>query len=63
MHQTNHSFSGTFRPLSKIIVCLVMLRGRHRSLPVAIDRAVLLPFEFRQLPRVDASEPADLARR
>ena len=24
-----------------------MLRGRHRGLPVAIDRAVMLPFEFR----------------
>lgn len=24
-----------------------MLRGRHRGLPVAIDRAVLLPSEFR----------------
>lgn len=23
-----------------------MLRGRHRSLPVAIDRAILLPSEF-----------------
>lgn len=23
-----------------------MLRGRHRGLPVAIDRAVMLPFEF-----------------
>ena len=25
-----------------------MLRGRHRGLPVAIDRAVMLPFEFRE---------------
>lgn len=24
-----------------------MIRGRHRGLPVAIDRAVLLPEEFR----------------
>lgn len=24
----------------------MMLRGRHRGLPVAIDRAILLPFEF-----------------
>ncbi|KAH9965506.1 cation transport protein-domain-containing protein [Russula dissimulans] len=46
----NYSFSGAFRPLSKLIVCLVMLRGRHRGLPVAIDRAVLLPFEYRQFP-------------
>lgn len=25
-----------------------MLRGRHRGLPVAIDRAVMLPFEFKK---------------
>jgi Trk-type K+ transport system membrane component len=31
-------------------MCLVMLRGRHRGLPVAIDRAVVLPFEYRQDP-------------
>ncbi|KAI0343670.1 hypothetical protein BDW22DRAFT_1356171 [Trametopsis cervina] len=43
----NYSFSGALRPLSKLIVCAVMLRGRHRGLPVAIDRAVILPFEFR----------------
>lgn len=24
-----------------------MLRGRHRGLPVALDRAVMLPHEFR----------------
>jgi hypothetical protein len=45
--QANYSFSGAFRPLSKLIVCAVMLRGRHRGLPVAIDRAVMLPAEFR----------------
>ncbi|KDQ20082.1 hypothetical protein BOTBODRAFT_125633 [Botryobasidium botryosum FD-172 SS1] len=43
----NYSFSGTFRPLSKLVVCAVMLRGRHRGLPHAIDRAVLLPFEYK----------------
>jgi Trk-type K+ transport system membrane component len=35
----NFSFSGALRPGSKIILILVMLRGRHRDLPVAIDRA------------------------
>ena len=25
-----------------------MLRGRHRGLPVAIDRAVMLPFEYKR---------------
>ncbi|KAF9243244.1 cation transport protein-domain-containing protein [Melanogaster broomeanus] len=42
----NYSFSAAWRPLSKLIICLVMIRGRHRGLPVAIDRAVMLPFEF-----------------
>ncbi|KAG1737883.1 cation transport protein-domain-containing protein [Suillus paluster] len=42
----NYSFSGALKPLSKLIFCLVMLRGRHRGLPVAIDRAILLPYEF-----------------
>jgi potassium uptake Trk family protein len=42
----NYSFSGALKPLSKLIVCLVMLRGRHRGLPVAIDRAIMLPSEF-----------------
>ncbi|EJD46884.1 hypothetical protein AURDEDRAFT_113542 [Auricularia subglabra TFB-10046 SS5] len=45
----NFSFSGEFRPLSKLIICLVMIRGRHRGLPVAIDRAVLLPSEFKKM--------------
>ncbi|KAF9476894.1 TrkH-domain-containing protein [Pholiota conissans] len=39
----NFSFSGALRPLSKLIIIVIMVRGRHRGLPVAIDRAVLLP--------------------
>ncbi|KAK0226367.1 cation transport protein-domain-containing protein [Armillaria fumosa] len=42
----NYSLSGAFRTLSKLIVCFVMIRGRHRGLPVAIDRAVMFPMEF-----------------
>lgn len=38
-----YSFSGGWHILSKLILCAVMIRGRHRGLPVAIDRAVLLP--------------------
>jgi hypothetical protein len=45
--QGNFSFSGAFTTLSKVIVCAVMIRGRHRGLPVAIDRAVVLPYEFK----------------
>ncbi|KAG1824448.1 cation transport protein-domain-containing protein [Suillus subaureus] len=44
----NYSFSGALKPLSKLILCLVMLRGRHRGLPVAIDRAVVFPSEFKK---------------
>ncbi|KAL8923833.1 MAG: hypothetical protein Q9208_004394 [Pyrenodesmia sp. 3 TL-2023] len=40
-----YSFSGGWHILSKLILCAVMIRGRHRGLPVAIDRAVLLPGE------------------
>ncbi|KAI0785108.1 cation transport protein-domain-containing protein [Abortiporus biennis] len=46
----NYSFSGTLHTLSKLIICAVMLRGRHRGLPVALDRAVMLPHEFRKRP-------------
>lgn len=40
----NFSFSGAFTVTSKLVVIIIMLRGRHRGLPVAIDRAgVSLP--------------------
>lgn len=35
----NYSFSGAFGPVSKLVVIVIMVRGRHRGLPVAIDRA------------------------
>ncbi|KPI34680.1 Low-affinity potassium transport protein [Cyphellophora attinorum] len=38
-----YSFCGAWHTGSKLILCAVMLRGRHRGLPVAIDRAILLP--------------------
>ncbi|KAK6340335.1 hypothetical protein TWF730_002098 [Orbilia blumenaviensis] len=39
----NYSFAGEFKPLSKIVMCFIMLRGRHRGLPVSLDKAVQLP--------------------
>jgi Trk-type K+ transport system membrane component len=39
------SFSGSWHTASKIVLCAVMIRGRHRGLPVALDRAVRLPGE------------------
>ncbi|KAK4162301.1 cation transport protein-domain-containing protein [Cladorrhinum sp. PSN259] len=41
----SYSFSGSWRGASKLVLCVVMLRGRHRGLPVALDRAVRLPGE------------------
>ncbi|KAI1264873.1 TrkH-domain-containing protein [Xylariaceae sp. FL1019] len=38
-----YSFSGGLYTGSKLVLCAVMLRGRHRGLPVALDRAVRLP--------------------
>ncbi|KAH8672568.1 cation transport protein-domain-containing protein [Tricladium varicosporioides] len=38
-----YSLCGAFHTSSKIILCVLMLRGRHRDLPVAIDRAIQLP--------------------
>ncbi|KAL1310526.1 hypothetical protein AAFC00_000810 [Neodothiora populina] len=41
----DYSFSGVWHTLSKLVLIVVMLRGRHRGLPYAVDRAVLLPGE------------------
>ncbi|KAK4641940.1 hypothetical protein QC761_505260 [Podospora bellae-mahoneyi] len=41
----SYSFCGVWHPVSKLLLCVVMLRGRHRGLPVALDRAVRLPGE------------------
>ncbi|KAI1774552.1 TrkH-domain-containing protein [Hypoxylon cercidicola] len=39
----SYSFSGGLYTGSKVVMIFVMLRGRHRGLPVALDRAVRLP--------------------
>ncbi|KAF9446528.1 TrkH-domain-containing protein [Macrolepiota fuliginosa MF-IS2] len=49
----NYSLSGAFGPLSKLVICIVILRGRHRGLPVAIDRAILLPSELQNCAEAD----------
>ncbi|KAH9927443.1 TrkH-domain-containing protein [Epithele typhae] len=53
----NFAFSGAFGPLSKLVVIIIMVRGRHRGLPVAIDRAIMLPEELRK--RTEESEQAN----
>ena len=37
------SLCGQFTPFSKLVICAMMIRGRHRALPYAIDRAIMLP--------------------
>ncbi|KAF2196523.1 potassium transport protein TRK1/TRK2 [Delitschia confertaspora ATCC 74209] len=54
----NTSFSGQFKPLSKLIIIAMQLRGRHRGLPYALDRAILLPSES-----LHKKEDEDAARR
>ncbi|KAG9674293.1 potassium transport protein TRK1/TRK2, partial [Aureobasidium melanogenum] len=41
----NASFSAEFATLSKLVIIAMMVRGRHRGLPYALDRAILLPSE------------------
>jgi hypothetical protein len=54
----NASFSAEFRVISKLVICAMMIRGRHRGLPYALDRAILLPSE-----KLQEKEAADAARR
>ncbi|KAF2276492.1 potassium transport protein TRK1/TRK2 [Westerdykella ornata] len=54
----NASFSSQFKPLSKLIIIAMQIRGRHRGLPYALDRAILLPSET-----LHKKEDEDAARR
>ncbi|OJD35249.1 potassium ion transporter [Diplodia corticola] len=42
---SSSSLSAAFRTPAKLVVLAVMLRGRHRGLPLAVDRSILLPGE------------------
>ncbi|GAA94848.1 uncharacterized protein L969DRAFT_97190 [Mixia osmundae IAM 14324] len=55
------SLSGSFSQLSKIIICMVIIRGRHRGLPIAIDRSIMLPNALDMQAKSDA-EGASLHR-
>lgn len=41
-----YSLSGGVHTISEVLICAVMIGGRHRELPVAIDKAVLLSSEI-----------------
>lgn len=42
------SLSGQFGIFSKLVICAMMIRGRHRGLPYQLDRAIMLPHERRE---------------
>lgn len=59
----NTSFSGQFRTLSKLIIIAMQIRGRHRGLPYALDRAILLPSEsLHQKENEDATRRMNMRR-
>ncbi|RHZ45318.1 uncharacterized protein CDV56_103810 [Aspergillus thermomutatus] len=58
----NTSLSGQFTVFSKLVVCAMMIRGRHRGLPYQLDRAILLPNE-RLDDTLDGVEDARSVRR
>lgn len=41
----NVSLCGTFKTFGKLVICVMMIRGRHRGLPYQLDRAIMLPDE------------------
>jgi Trk-type K+ transport system membrane component len=41
----NVSLCGKFTPFGKVVICIMMIRGRHRGLPYELDRAIMLPDE------------------
>lgn len=41
----NASFSAELSTISKLVIIAMQIRGRHRGLPYALDKAILLPSE------------------
>lgn len=55
----NFSFSGGWSATSKLVLCLVMVRGRHRGLPATMDYAVRLPENLTEEYSVEYREEQD----
>ncbi|KAK9469239.1 cation transport protein-domain-containing protein [Lipomyces arxii] len=58
---TTTSFSAQFSTISKLVIILLMFRGRHRGLPYAVDRAIMLPSQ--SLQKKDLKNEAQNERR
>ncbi|KAF4508735.1 hypothetical protein G6O67_005077 [Ophiocordyceps sinensis] len=55
---TTASLSARFSVVGKLVICAMMIRGRHRALPSKLDRAVMLPDEhLLEGPEEEASRP------
>lgn len=39
------ALSTKFTTFGKVVMCAMMLRGRHRGMPYGLDRAIMLPDE------------------
>jgi potassium uptake Trk family protein len=52
----NASFSAEFGVISKLVIIAMMIRGRHRGLPYALDRAILLPSEKLQAKEAELAD-------
>ncbi|PHH61556.1 hypothetical protein CDD82_2135 [Ophiocordyceps australis] len=51
----NSALSAKFSTAGKVVVCAMMIRGRHRGMPHGLDRAIMLPDEHLLLePRPDS---------
>lgn len=57
----DESLSAEFTIISKLVIIAMQIRGRHRGLPYALDRAILLPSE--SLQEKENSGPTQRARR
>lgn len=53
------SLCGDFHTFSKLVICAMMLRGRHRGLPYALDHAVMLPGDERNTGGVEYIDDED----
>ncbi|KIX08339.1 uncharacterized protein Z518_02995 [Rhinocladiella mackenziei CBS 650.93] len=51
------SLCGKFTTFSKVVICSMMIRGRHRVLPYQLDRAIVLPSD-----RIDEKSGEELGK-
>ncbi|PGH15107.1 hypothetical protein AJ79_02633 [Helicocarpus griseus UAMH5409] len=56
--EINSSLCTKFSVLGKLVICALMIRGRHRGLPYELDRAIILPSE-RNFTESSSRERAD----